>query len=58
MKNIRNESGRDLLEWFDRETRIDHYDPVETPPRAPYDLDELRDELLRRLHNFDCPDSR
>ena len=58
MKNIKEESGRNLLNWFDREVRIDHYDPVETPARAPYSLADLRNELLRRLMNFDCSDNR
>ena len=47
--NIKNEKSSDLLKWFEREVRIDHYDPVETPQRAPYELDELREELESRL---------
>lgn len=53
MENIKAESGKDLLEWYEREVRIHHYDPVETPPRAPYSLYELEAELLRRLEKFD-----
>jgi hypothetical protein len=53
MNNIREESGRKLLEWFEHEVRIHHYDPCETPPRAPYTLPALEEELLRRLDKFD-----
>lgn len=47
--NIKNEKLSDLLEWFESEVKIHHYDPFQTPPRAPYTLDELRDELEIRL---------
>jgi hypothetical protein len=50
---IETEKSKDLLEWFEQEVKIHHYDPVATPPRAPYELDELRDELLRRLEKAD-----
>lgn len=53
MENIKDQSGRNLLEWYEREVRIHHYDPVETPPRAPFTLHELEGELLRRLEKFD-----
>jgi hypothetical protein len=53
MENIKLQSGKNLLEWYEREVRIHHYDPVETPPRAPYSLYELEAELLRRLEKFD-----
>lgn len=51
--DIGRESSKDLLDWFENEVKIWHYDPVETPPRAPYELDELREELVRRLEKFD-----
>jgi hypothetical protein len=50
---INKETSKRLLEWFEDEIKIHHYDPVETPPRAPYTLYELRDELSRRLEKFD-----
>jgi hypothetical protein len=50
---IVEESGKDLLDWFEQEVKIWHYDPVETPPRAPYHIDELRTELYRRLRKSD-----
>jgi hypothetical protein len=50
---IENETSKKLLEWYEDEVKIHHYDPVQTPPRAPYALDALRDELLRRLEKFD-----
>ena len=53
MENIKFQSGKTLLEWYNDEVRIHHYDPVETPPRAPYSLYELEEELLRRLEKFD-----
>ena len=53
MNDIKQESGRKLLEWFEQEIRIHHYDPGETPPRAPYTLPALEDELLCRLDKFD-----
>jgi hypothetical protein len=50
---INKETGIDLLNWFEDEVKIHHYDPVQTPPRAPYELYELKDELIRRLEKSD-----
>jgi hypothetical protein len=52
MRDIAQETGRDLLDWFEHEVRTHHYDPVETPPPAPYTLPALKEELLRRLDSF------
>jgi len=53
MNNIREESGRKLLEWFEHEVRTHHYDPVEVPPPVPYTIPALKEELLCRLDKFD-----
>jgi len=53
MDDITKEHSNNLIEWLEQEVRINHYDPVETPPRAPYSLNELRSELARRLAIFD-----
>jgi hypothetical protein len=58
MNNIREESGRKLLEWFEHEVRNHCYDPNEVPPPVPYTIPALKEELLRRLDSFDYLDNR
>lgn len=53
MKPIESETGSDLLIWYSREVKINHYDPYNTSPRAPYTEDELEAEIIRRLGKFD-----
>ena len=53
MENIKSESGRKLLEWYEGEVKAHHYDPCKTSSRAPYTIYQLEAELLRRLEKFD-----
>ena len=49
MKNIKEENNEDLLKWFEFEIKKNHYDPLCTSAKTPYTLDQLRDEMVRRL---------
>lgn len=48
-KSIKNLSNDELMRQFSAVSRWDHYDPTGRPSPSKFELDELDEELRRRL---------
>ena len=55
---IEKVKNRDLLDWFDRWVRKAHYEPCEPYESPPFTWGEVRNEIMRRMKDFDYLDNR
>lgn len=54
--SVQDLTDHDLLEQFERMVKFWHYDPMGGERPSRFDVEELREEVLRRMRSSDPQD--